>query len=129
VISFKKWLETSEKEELEARINTVLRQCGDVIFFMEKDGEIFGAPESSRVVFANMKNSGRSEMPAGWKDEATFMAYNLSRAVEGEEGTNVVLTKKDLKDIVVIDQAQAVDRLKKTTKGKLKPMKQESGNA
>jgi hypothetical protein len=115
-ISFRKWLEASDDEEIEARINALL-DSDEFVFFLEKDGEVYAAPESSRVVFANLKNSGNGDMPKGWKDEATFMVLNLNRALAGGP-PQAVFDKKDVNKIHILSREEAVAKLKKMVPSK-----------
>ena len=87
---------------------------GKLIFFFEKDGDIYGGTENDRVVFANMKNP--TDMPKGWKEEASFGAINLSKMLkdepDGEEEQHSLFMYKDLKNIHVLDQNEARKKLK-----------------
>lgn len=86
------------------------------IMFFKKDGEVFGASENSRIIFANMKNPS-DDLPKGWHDEASFAAVNLTRGVHGEP-SQCVFSHKDLKKIHVIDEDKAMQELLKQSKEK-----------
>ena len=91
------WDESQEMDKVEAMLS-----ANQLILFFKKNGNMYGAPESSRLVFARMKNPDK-DTPKTYVDEANFMAVNLTKAVQGEE-EKVVFGKSDLKDIKIIDQ-------------------------
>lgn len=94
-------------------IDNILNSSSLVLFFT-KDGDIFGAPEESRVVFARMKNPD----DAKWQKEASFVALNLFKTLLGEP-TKSVFGANDLKSLKVIDRDKAVHSIKiKLPKGK-----------
>jgi hypothetical protein len=98
------WDEAVEKEKIQSLLGN-----NNLIFFFEKGGEIFGSPEGGRVVYAKMKNKDEDKE---WTKEATFMAVNLSKAMDGEV-TRRIFSHEDLKGIKVIDQDIAEKKLAK----------------
>jgi len=103
------WDEILHEEHNDGKIESLLDGNGNILFF-EKDGDIFGAGEDSRVVFAKLK-SPDEDMPQGWAKEANFTADNLTRAIKGESA-RYVFSKDDLKKIKVMDRDKAFDALK-----------------
>ena len=79
------------------------------IMFFKKDGDIYGAPEESRLIFAKMKKPDEDVTPE-WMKEASFIAVNLGRAVLGNI-TRHMFGKKDLKSIDVLDKEEAEKEL------------------
>ena len=78
------------------RIKALLDAGPMILFVRHKDtGDVFGADEPSRVAFARMKVPD-DDAPEGWDDQANFMATNLCKMLNGEEGTDTVFGKKDL---------------------------------
>ena len=104
------WDENLEAEDKKNQIQRLVN--GDnLILFFKKGGEVFGAPEESRVVFARMKNPD-DEMPEGWFDDANFVAVNLVKALMGEKTTQM-FSAKDLKSIKVVDKDSVENLLMK----------------
>lgn len=91
------WDEAQEKDKIEAMLG-----ANQLIFFFKKNGTMYGAPESSRLIFARMKNPDK-DTPKTYLDDASFMAINLTKAAQGSE-EKIVFDKADLKDIKIIDQ-------------------------
>lgn len=86
----------------------------DLILFFIKDSDVFGAGEDSRVTFARMKNPTEDDGD-DWAKEATFGAFNLTRALHGN-ATRSVFSEKDLKSLRVIDVAEAEKLLNQQAK-------------
>ena len=99
----------SERKE---KIKSMLDN-GNLILFFSKDGEFFGCPEESRLVFAKIKNPDEDVTPA-WADEAAFMAYNLSKALTVDEIPQRLFYKPDISNIEILDR----DKLEKMLLGK-----------
>lgn len=108
---FRKWLTLDENAQ--GQIDALIDQNGYILFF-KKDGNIFGATEDSRVIFAKMKNPD-DDMPEDWENEASFSADNLNKKIKGEPGQHV-FSKDDFKNIEIIDREDAVKDLKKEAK-------------
>lgn len=105
-------------EQIEDKKNKIkaLLDGGPMLLFMKnKDsGDIFGADEPSRVVFARMKNPSEDESEE-WVDNASFMATNLHKLLNGEEGHETVFGNKDMKHLDVMDDKD--DLIEKLIKG------------
>lgn len=98
------------ESEFNSKIKSLIEGRGLILFFKKGD-DIFGCSEDSRVLFAKMKNPEDDEdLPKNWEDDASFSANNLSRAVRGET-TQSIFSKKDLKEIKVIDKEEAESAL------------------
>jgi hypothetical protein len=95
------WDENLDQEEKKNQIRRMV-DGENLILFFKKDGDVFGAPEESRVVFARMKNPD-DETPEGWLDDANFIAVNLVKAMQGDKTTHM-FSSKDLKSIKVVDK-------------------------
>lgn len=107
------------KEQQNLKVKALLDGNG-LVFFFTKNGELFGAPEESRISFAKMKHPDEDEdVTKGWVEEATFMAISLDNALKGTKVQNV-FSIKDIKNIKVVDKEKAYSILaKKTTDKKL----------
>jgi hypothetical protein len=102
--------------EFNGKIKSLIDGRGLILFFKKGD-DVFGCDEDSRVLFAKMKNPKDDEdLPKNWDDDASFMANNLSRAIRGES-TQSIFSKKDLKEIKVIDKEEAEEALLELAKG------------
>jgi len=104
------WNQYLESEDKENKIKTLLDGQGLILFF-KKDGQIYGAPEESRLIFAKMKTPDE-DVNDDWIKEANFMALNLKKALLGKEIESMFSTK-DLKSIKIIDRDEAEKLLKK----------------
>ena len=95
-------LEYIKLEKIKELINEHL------VLFFKKDGEFFGCPEESRLVFAKLKNPD-DEDSKNWSDEAAFLAFNLSKALEDDEPPKKLFYKKDLDGLELVDK-ELVDK-------------------
>jgi hypothetical protein len=107
------WNEASKQIELKNRINGLLDNQEFSLFF-KKGKSVYGAPEESRVVFARMKNPDE-DTPAEWANQASFLAINLDGVADGR-GVQSLITAKDLPEIKIIPQDQAVEELTRRKK-------------
>ena len=96
---------SSNKEKIKAMLGT-----NDFVFFFEKNGEIYGSPEESRLMFARMKNPDPEDND--WVKEANFSGLNLNKALKGEK-TESLFYHTDLTKIKILDQEEAYDKLSK----------------
>ena len=112
--NFRDIMDTWDESSDNLKVKALLQDNGLVLFF-KKENSIYGAPEGSRVTFAKMK-SDDEDMPDGWKDEAGFMAFDLTKALEGIR-VQSVFSIKDLKEIKIIDQEAAEKLLSKKVSG------------
>lgn len=108
-------------EEIEHQKNKIkaMIEGGPMILFVKKkdDDSIFGCDEPSRVIFARM-NKPDEDSPPEWADQASFMATNLSKMLNGEDGAETVFGKKDMKKLDVLDDKdKLIDMLIKGMKG------------
>lgn len=87
-----------------------------LILFFTKDGEIYGAPEESRLIFAKLKTDKEDDpMQPGFREEARFPAINLKKLKSGneEDSKQSVFSIKDLPKIKVIDREKAIKKAEK----------------
>lgn len=108
------WDEYMIQEDMDSKLNALL-DGGEFILYFEKDGEIYGADENSRVVLAKLKNPD-DDLPDGWADEANFSAQNLSKTINGNTSQHV-FGQSDLDKIKIIDRTVAFEKLQKQLKG------------
>jgi hypothetical protein len=107
---FRQWFRATEdaKEKIESMIDE-----GGYILFFKKDGDIFASGEDSRIVFSKLKNpEAEEDLPAGWEEEASFVAENMNKMIRGEPGQSVFY-KKDIDEMKVIDRDKVIEELKK----------------
>jgi hypothetical protein len=81
----------------------------NISFFFKKGGEIFGAPEESRLAFARMKHPEPEEKV--WAKDANFSAIDLQKAIGGET-TQRLFSNKDLAEIKILEKDDAFKALK-----------------
>lgn len=91
------WEQNLKKEKIKDLIDS------NLILFFSKDGEYFGCPEESRVVYAKLKNPDE-DVSKSWEEEAAFLAYNLSKSLEEDEIPKRLFYKKDMNDIKMMDK-------------------------
>jgi hypothetical protein len=91
-----------------------LMEDNDLVFFFQKDKKIYGSGENGRLVFARMKNPDDEDK--AWISGASFSAHDLEDSSSNNER---LFTSKDLKNIKIINQEEAVKKLEK--KGKKFP--------
>lgn len=103
-----------EEQDVDQKISSLIDGQDNILFF-RKDGDIFGASEDSRVVFAKLKSPDDEEMPAGWDNEANFDAWNLTKGLQGSP-PHQIFGKDDLKSIKVVDRDTAFEELKDQAK-------------
>lgn len=110
-LQFRLWLEDKESKQDKVR-NLIDGQ--NLILFFTKGGNLFGAPEESRLVFAKMKDpEPDDDMPVGWANDANFAAFDLMKALIGDRVENM-FGKKDMKQIKIIDPENAHSMLMKS---------------
>jgi len=104
--------------EKKNKIKAMIEGGPMILFLKHKDsGDIFGADEPSRVVFARMKNPDE-DSPPEWADQANFMATNMCKLLNGDSGHQMVFGKKDMDKLDVMDDKDSlIDQLVKTIKG------------
>lgn len=79
----------------------------DMIFFFVFKNILYGAPESSRITFATMKDPDNTE---GWKKEANFVAKDLYKLLDGEDSDSI-FTTKELAKIGVVGDKKKVEKM------------------
>lgn len=125
------WNTFLENEDLQNQIK-ILLDGQQLIFFFKKGKELYGTGEDGRVTFAKMKNPDE-EHDDDWRKEASFVAVNLKRALEGIKVHNI-FGGKDLDEIKVLDRDKMEKMLvdvakgKKVDTGKLEPEPTEDPN-
>lgn len=82
-----------------------------ILFFKHKN-KIFGAPEESRIVFARMKNPDSDDMPENWGDGASFSAFDLIKALNGNSVENL-FSMRELPNIDIITRDEVENLLMK----------------
>lgn len=124
-IEFRSLMDAWDKQKLLEQINDhknkikAMIEGGPMILYVKhKDNDnIFGCDEPSRVMFARM-NKPDDDSPPEWADQASFLATNLSKMLNGEDGTETIFGKKDMKKLDVIeDKDKLIDMLVKNMKG------------
>lgn len=103
-MNFACWIENADKA-------SGIIDGNDFIFLFKKGDSYYGAGEDSRIVFARMKNPDK-DLPPNWKKEASFVATDLKKALEGLKSQNIFYAK-DLKDIKVMDREEVIKELAK----------------
>lgn len=120
------WDEAVLQEKHANKVNGIIEING-LIFFFVKDGEVYGASEEGRLVFAKMKDPHDKDLDDRL---SSFAAYSLKKALAGHEVSRV-FGKKDLKTIKVISQDKAVELLSNKPTGNkstnLKPLHGKDG--
>jgi len=105
------WAEASEELDKERRIQNLIDDNGNFMFFFRKGDGLYGGAEESRIIFARMKNPDE-ETPEAWAREAFFPAYDLHKLVEEKPGAKTVFTYKDLPEIKVMDREDVRKQLR-----------------
>ena len=106
------WEETEKKGHTLDQIKSMLEVNGFVLFF-KLDNSLYAAPEESRLTFARMKNPDE-ETDDEWRKEATFIAVDLDKVLEGEKSERV-FNFDNIKKIKVMDQDDIEKQLVKRT--------------
>ena len=78
---------------------------GNFVFFFKRGDDLFGCPESSRIIYATMKQPDEETSPSFIK-EANFIGINITKALEGYS-VRTLFDHKDIKKIKVIDSDEA----------------------
>ncbi len=97
------------QEALENHISNLLDSRGYIMFF-KKDGQVFGAPEESRIMFARLKTPEKDEKQT--EEPGGFLGFNLLRSMFGDMSPNL-FGANDLKKIKIIDREDAEKHMKK----------------
>lgn len=102
--------EAKEKEHKKSKVKNVI-DGQNLIMFFKNQNSIFGSPEHSRIVFAQMKNP-TDEMP-----DINFSALDLVKALSGDSSENL-FSLEDLPKINIITRDEAENQLMKCPCGK-----------
>jgi hypothetical protein len=104
------WLEAKTKEVKRDSVRSLL-DANNFVFFFKKGNNLFAAPETSRVMFARMKNPDE-ETTEEAKKEQSFLALDLDSALEGEKAERII-KYEDLKELKVLDRDKVEEMLVK----------------
>lgn len=102
-------IEDKKKAEKQSKVKSII-DGKNLIMFFKKGDSLFGAPEESRIVYAQMRNP--DDDWAGSTDDANFSAFDLIQALSGNSAENV-FSMNDLPQIDVITRDEAEDSLMK----------------
>ena len=80
---------------------------GNFVFFFKRGDDLFGCPESSRIIYATMKQPDEETSPSFIK-EANFIGINITKALEGYS-VRTLFDHKDIKKIKVIIEGYGTD--------------------
>jgi hypothetical protein len=116
---FRELMETWDQyviyENRENELNDLLNKHDFTLFF-KKNKQIYGCPEESRVVFANLKAGDKLDaMVLGKKKDIKFSAFNLSKAINGKDDDRIenLFGEEDLDEIKIISREKAIKLLLK----------------
>lgn len=98
------------EESNKAKILKFIKQ-EDLTFFFKINDDYFAASEDSRLIFAKLKNPDEDYHPS-WDEEASFLAFNLSRGIKEDNIPRNLFYKKDMKQMKIID-VEEVEKLLK----------------
>jgi hypothetical protein len=90
-------------QDLEKKLEEFFNKNG-LIFFFKIEKEIFGASESSRLVFASLKDKSVPK-------DSQFLAFRLSSDIEDIK--QKIFSKDDFDKLKVIDEKEAIETIKK----------------
>lgn len=101
-------IENKKKAEKQSKVKSII-DGKNLIMFFKKGDSLFGAPEESRIVYAQMRNPD-DDWSMG--DDANFNAFDLIQALNGNSAENV-FSMNDLPQIDVITRDEVEDSLMK----------------
>lgn len=107
------WESNCELNQEVEKINGIFDKHG-MILFLKNGDEYYGAPESSRLVFAKLRSKDADNpLSIGLRDQIRVPAFNLMKACNGNEqdSIQVALTPDDLEEMEVCDRDQTIDAL------------------
>lgn len=107
------WEYFLEMKGLEDKLNQLLDKHEITLFFTKGD-DLYGAPESSRVIFAKLKTDDDDDpMQPNFRQEARFPVINLFRSMNGspEDIVQSVFGLKEMPDLEVCDREKAIQML------------------
>ena len=100
-------IEDKKKAEKQNKVKSLI-DGKSLIMFFKKGDSIFGAPEESRIVYAQMRNPD-DDWPV---DDANFSAFDLIQALNGNSTENL-FSMSDLPQIDIITRDEAENSLMK----------------
>lgn len=103
------WDEYCDASNKSNQINMLVDGENFVMFF-NYEGDVFGATEPNRVVFARMRQPDDGETPPQWVQDANFMAINLSKTLTGSPAQQMFKIK-DIEQIEVIPDREQVSAI------------------
>lgn len=84
----------------------------ELSLFFKKGDDYFGAPETSRIIFAKLKNDDDEDFTPDLRDQAKFLALNLLKAMVGsDEPSETLFGSNDLPTISVCDREEAIEKI------------------
>lgn len=72
----------------------------DLTFFFIFNNECYAASEDARLTFAKLKVPDEDYHPS-WDEEASFLAFNITRGIKEDNIPKKLFYKKDLEEIKV----------------------------
>lgn len=100
-------IEDKKKAEKQNKVKSII-DGKNLIMFFKKGDSLFGAPEESRIVYAQMRNPDDD-----WNNEdANFSAFDLIQALSGNSTENI-FSMNDLPQIDIITRDEIEDSLMK----------------
>lgn len=100
-------IENKKKADKQSKVKSII-DGKNLIMFFKKGNSLFGAPEESRIVYAQMRNPDDDWMAS----DANFSAFDLIQALNGNSTENV-FSMNDLPQIDIITRDEAEDSLMK----------------
>jgi len=117
--SFRKLMDLWDEVQKTSKANVEsIIDSNQLVFFFKIGKEIFGAPEEGRITFANIKHPNADDPPK-FSKEASFTAYNLSKALTGDR-VQSVFGKKDMTRMDVCSREEITKALQKQARGSVK---------
>jgi len=101
-------IEDKKKVEKQSKVRSII-DGKNLIMFFKKGDSVFGAPEESRIVYAQMRSPDEDWCGA---DDANFSAFDLIQALNGSSTENI-FSMNDLPQIDIITRDEAEDSLMK----------------
>lgn len=100
-------IEEKDKENKQNKVKSVI-DGKNLIMFFKKGDSIFGAPEDSRIVYAQLMNPDDDWVT----NDANFLAHDLVQALSGNSTDNL-FSQTDLPQINIITRDEAENELMK----------------
>jgi hypothetical protein len=110
IISYWKTLWEAALSDQQKNKLKMMLDGGNLVFYFRYQNEVYGAGESSRVVFAKMKDPTDEDHTPGWLKETNFTATNLTQLGQGS-ASQMLFTDKELNKIDVLSRDEAMNAL------------------